>query len=41
MHQELSSDRYDISLIVNPKLEPVEFSRSCLSIGIPDVPDTK
>jgi len=25
--QELSADRYDISLIVNPKLEPWSFCR--------------
>jgi len=40
--QELSSDRYDISLIVNPKLEPLEFLQEVIyQFGIPDVPDTK
>jgi general secretion pathway protein A len=40
--QQLSSDRYDISLIVNPKLEPLEFLQEVVyQLGIPDVPDTK
>jgi general secretion pathway protein A len=40
--QELSADRYDISLVVNPKLEPVEFLQEVVyQLGIPDVPDTK
>ncbi len=40
--QELSSDRYNISLIVNPKLEPLEFLQEVVyQLGIQDVPDTK
>jgi general secretion pathway protein A len=40
--QELSADRYDISLIVNPKLEPLEFLQEVVyQLGIPDVPDSK
>ena len=40
--QELSGDRYDISLIVNPRLEPLEFLQEVIyQLGISDVPDTK
>jgi general secretion pathway protein A len=40
--QELAGGRYDISLIVNPKLEPLEFLQEVVyQLGISDVPDTK
>lgn len=40
--QQLSSDQFDIGLIINPKLEPVEFLQEVLyQFGINDVPDTK
>jgi len=40
--QELSADRYDISLVVNPRLEPLEFLQEVVyQLGIADVPDTK
>lgn len=40
--QELTADRYDISLIVNPKLEPLEFLQEVVyQLGIADVPETK
>ena len=40
--QELSGDRYEISLIVNPRLEPLEFLQEVIyQLGISDVPDTK
>ena len=40
--QELSGDRYEIGLIINPKLEPVEFLQEVLyQFGITDVPDSK
>lgn len=40
--QELSGDTFDIGLIINPKLEPVEFLQEVLyQFEITDVPDTK
>jgi len=40
--QELSGDRFDIGLIINPKLEPVEFLQEVLyQFGINEVPETK
>lgn len=40
--QELSDDGYDIALVVNPRLEPVEFLQEVLYLfGITEVPDTK
>jgi general secretion pathway protein A len=40
--QELSGDKFDIGLIVNPKLEPLEFLQEVLyQFGINDVPETK
>jgi len=40
--QELSRDKYDIGLIINPKLEPKEFLQEVLyQFDIPDVPNTK
>jgi general secretion pathway protein A len=40
--RELTSERYNISLIVNPKLEPLEFLQEVVyQLGIMDVPDTK
>ena len=40
--QKLSMEQFDIGLIINPKLEPVEFLQEVLyQFGITDVPDTK
>lgn len=40
--QELSGDKFDIGLVINPKLEAVEFLQEVLyQFGINDVPDTK
>jgi type II secretory pathway predicted ATPase ExeA len=40
--QELSVDQFDVGLIVNPKLEPVEFLQEVLyQFGVKDVPETK
>jgi general secretion pathway protein A len=40
--QELSGDKFDIGLIVNPKLEPIEFLQEVLyQFGIADAPETK
>ncbi|MBW1765725.1 MAG: AAA family ATPase [Deltaproteobacteria bacterium] len=40
--QELSSDQFDIGLIINPKLRPVEFLQEVLyQFDIDDVPETK
>ena len=40
--QELSSDQYDIGLIINPKLRPVEFLQEVLyQFDIDNVPETK
>lgn len=40
--QELSGEKYDIGLIINPKLEPVEFLQEVLyQFDIGEVPDTK
>lgn len=40
--QELAGDKYDIGLVINPKLEPKEFLQELLyQFDIADVPDTK
>ena len=40
--QELSSDRFDIAIIINPKLGPKEFLQEVLyQFGMNDVPDSK
>lgn len=40
--QELSADKFDMALVVNPRLEPVEFLQEVLyQFGIMDVPDSK
>ncbi len=40
--QELSAEPFDIGLIVNPKLEPLEFLQEVLyQLGTKDVPETK
>ena len=40
--QDLPSDRYDIGLIINPKLRPVEFLQEVLyQFDIDNVPETK
>ena len=40
--QELFAEQFDIGLMINPKLEPVEFLQEVLyQFGIADVPDTK
>jgi general secretion pathway protein A len=40
--QELSGGEFDMALVVNPRLEPVEFLQEVLyQFGIPDVPDSK
>ena len=40
--QELSKDKFDIGLIVNPKLESLEFLQEALyQFDIPNVPDSK
>ncbi|MFC1532576.1 ExeA family protein [Thermodesulfobacteriota bacterium] len=40
--KELSEEKYDIGIIVNPKLEPNEFLQEILyQFNIPDIPDSK
>jgi general secretion pathway protein A len=40
--QELSGDRFEMALVVNPKLQPVEFLQEVLyQFGIMEVPDSK
>ena len=40
--QELSSDKFDIGLIINPKLESKEFLQEVLyQFGINEVPESK
>ncbi|MGD8228454.1 MAG: AAA family ATPase [Desulfobacteraceae bacterium] len=40
--QELPQEKFDIGLIINPKLEPVEFLQEVLyQLHVTDVPDTK
>jgi general secretion pathway protein A len=40
--QKLSEEHFDIGLIINPKLEPLEFLQEVLyQLGVPDVPDSK
>ena len=40
--QELATENFEIGLVVNPKLEPLEFLQEILfQFGIEDVPDTK
>jgi len=40
--QELSGDKFDMALVVNPRLEPLEFLQEVLyQFGIADVPDSK
>ncbi|MEW6669450.1 MAG: AAA family ATPase [Thermodesulfobacteriota bacterium] len=40
--QELSGDRFDIGLVINPKLEALEFLQEVLyQFGISEVPETK
>ena len=40
--QELSSDKFDVGLVINPKLEALEFLQEVLyQFGINDVPDSK
>jgi general secretion pathway protein A len=40
--QELAGENFEIGLVVNPKLEPLEFLQEVLyQFGIEDVPDTK
>jgi general secretion pathway protein A len=40
--QELSDGQFDIGLVVNPRLEPLEFLQEVLyQFGWPDVPHTK
>jgi general secretion pathway protein A len=40
--QELSGDRFDIGLVINPKLEPLEFLQEVLyQFGVSEVPETK
>ncbi len=40
--RELSAEQFDIGLIVNPKLEPLEFLQEVLyQFGMTDVPDSK
>jgi general secretion pathway protein A len=40
--KELAEDRFDIGLIINPKLESIEFLQEILyQFDIPDIPDTK
>ncbi len=40
--QKLSAEQFDIGLIINPKLEPLEFLQEVLyQLGITDVPDSK
>jgi general secretion pathway protein A len=40
--QELSGERFDIGLVINPKLEPLEFLQEVLyQFGVGEVPETK
>jgi general secretion pathway protein A len=40
--EELSRERFDIGLVINPRLEPTEFLQEILyQFGIVDAPDTK
>jgi general secretion pathway protein A len=40
--QELSGDKFDIAMVVNPRLEPMEFLQEVLyQFGMPDVPESK
>ncbi|MGD9040790.1 MAG: AAA family ATPase [Desulfobacteraceae bacterium] len=40
--QKLSAEQFDIGLIINPKLEPLEFLQEVLyQLGMPDVPESK
>jgi general secretion pathway protein A len=40
--QELPGDKFDMALVVNPRLEPVEFLQEILyQLGITDVPESK
>jgi type II secretory pathway predicted ATPase ExeA len=40
--QKLSAEQFDIGLIINPKLEPLEFLQEVLyQLGITDLPDNK
>jgi type II secretory pathway predicted ATPase ExeA len=40
--QKLSADKFDIGLIINPKLEPLEFLQEALyQLGMTDAPDSK
>ncbi|MGD9033690.1 MAG: AAA family ATPase [Desulfobacteraceae bacterium] len=40
--QKLSAEEFDIGLIINPKLEPLEFLQEALyQLGMTDVPDSK
>ena len=40
--QKLSAEQFDIGLIINPKLEPLEFLQEVLyQLGVKDVPDSK
>jgi len=40
--EELAGDSYDIGLIINPKLDPIEFFQEVLyQFGIENVPETK
>ena len=39
--QKLSAEQFDIGLIINPKLEPLEFLQEVLYQLVPDLPDSK
>jgi general secretion pathway protein A len=40
--QDLSGDRFDIGLVINPKLEPLEFLQEVLyQFGVNEVPESK
>lgn len=40
--QKLSAEQFDIGLIINPKLEPLEFLQEVLyQLGVTDLPDSK
>jgi type II secretory pathway predicted ATPase ExeA len=40
--QKLSAEEFDIGLVINPKLEPLEFLQEALyQLGMTDVPDSK
>ncbi len=40
--QELSAEQFDIGLIINPRLEPLEFMQEVLyQLGMTDLPDSK